>query len=170
MPVSRETPIRQAKIFIGIDPGSAFIGYGVIAVQKGRVSLVDSGLLAPPARKNHYSAVASGMRRLVLRWKPSAVGIEKIIFAKNARTAFSVAEMIGIIKLTLEETGVAWSEFSPLAVKMAVSGSGVASKQVVARMVEAILERPLMPKSHHAVDAIAVALTIERHACSRREK
>ena len=151
------------KIFIGIDPGSSSVGYGVIASHQGRVELLDAGLLAPPKRDRHYAAIAAAMRRLVLRWKPAAVGIEKLIFAKNARTAFAVSEMTGVLKFVLEDTGVAWREFSPPAIKMAVSGSGIAPKQLVGRMVGAILGLATPPEPHHAADALAVALTLERH-------
>lgn len=159
------SPSIPPKIFIGIDPGSNSVGYGVIATHQGQIRLLDAGLLASPKRDCHYHAIAEAMKLLLLRWKPSAIGIEKLIFSKNTRTAFAVAEMIGVLKLVMEASNIPWREFTPTAVKMAVSGSGIAPKHIVERMVRAILGLSKEVKSHHAADAIAVALTLERHEC-----
>lgn len=166
---ARPRPVNSPpKIFIGIDPGSNSVGYGVIATHQGQVRLLDAGLLAPPKRDRHYRAIAEAMKLLVREWKPAAIGIEKLIFAKNTRTAFAVAEMIGVLKLVIEANDIPWREFSPTAVKMAVSGSGIAPKHIVERMVRAILGLSKEITPHHAADAIAVALTLERY--ERRAK
>jgi crossover junction endodeoxyribonuclease RuvC len=161
MPASRNR--NRRRIFIGIDPGSRAIGYGVIEEARGRLRFLEAGLLAPTKRDQHYRLVAAGMRKLILRWKPTAVGIEKLLFSRNARTAMGVAEMSGVLKFVMEEKGIAWREFSPPAVKMAVSGSGNAPKRLVGRMASAILGLPKPLEPHHAADAVAVALTLERH-------
>jgi crossover junction endodeoxyribonuclease RuvC len=162
MPTFRNKQQVRPRILIGIDPGSNSVGYGVISKQQGKMRLLDAGLLAPPKRKHHYRAIASAMRKLILKWKPDAVGIEKLIFAKNVRTAMNVAEMTGVLKFVMEETGTVWREFSPPAVKMAVTGSGTAPKYIVGQMISAILGLSKKPQLHHASDAIAVALTLER--------
>jgi crossover junction endodeoxyribonuclease RuvC len=155
---------NKRRIFIGIDPGIHSVGYGVIGERNGRVSLLDAGLLAPPERNRRYRAVARALRNLIATWRPEAIGIEKIIFSKNARTAIAVAEMIGVLKLVTEDEGIAIREISPSAVKLAVAGSGNAPKQLIGKMVAAMLKLDAPPTPHHAADALAVALTAERHA------
>lgn len=158
------SPRNSRRVFIGIDPGIRFIGYGVIGETNGRLSLLDAGLLASPVRSRQYREVATALRKLIARWQPEAIGIEKIIFAKNVRTALAVAEMIGVLKFIAEDHGTLVQELSPSAVKLAVAGSGNAPKALIGKMVAAMLDLDGPPAPHHAADALAVALTIQRQA------
>lgn len=157
---------KRRRVFIGIDPGINAIGYGVIGATNGRVALLDAGLLAPQKRNRRYREVAEALERLIATWRPEAIGVEKILFSKNVRTAIAVAEMIGVLKFVLEKKRLTVREFSPSAVKLAVTGSGNAPKAEIGRMVAAILGLATPPTPHHAADALAVALTAERHARS----
>ena len=155
---------NRRRVFIGIDPGINSVGYGVIGERHGRLDLLDAGLLAPPKRHQQYCEVAKALRNLIAIWQPEAIGIEKILFSKNVRTAIAVAEMIGVLKLVAEDQKVSVQEISPSAVKLAVTGSGNAPKEVIGKMVAAILKLDAPPTPHHAADALAIALTAERRA------
>lgn len=156
------------NVFLGLDPGIHSIGYGVIETRGSRVRLLAAGLLVPKKRSSRYREAARELRRLIIKWRPDAAGIEKILFSRNARTAIAVAEMIGALKLAAEESGIFVSEYSPSEIKRTVTGKGTSPKQVVGKMVGAILGLSSAPTPHHAADALAVALTLERHEKSTR--
>lgn len=152
------------KVFLGLDPGIRSIGYGLIESRGGSLSLLDAGLLVPADRTSRYRDVAVALEKMLERWRPAAIGIETIIFARNTKTAIGVAEMIGILKLVAEGAGIPCMEFSPPEVKHAITGSGAAPKPALAKMVTAILGEKEIPTPHHAADALAIALTVERYA------
>jgi crossover junction endodeoxyribonuclease RuvC len=160
MPSSR----HKQRIFIGIDPGVRAIGYGVIKAKGSNVSMLDAGLLLSPKKHHNYRDVTKTLKKLITTWRPEAIGMETILFSKNVRTAIAVAEMIGVLKLVLETSGIPFQEFSPSAVKLAIAGSGNASKAMLSKMVAAILKLDSPPTPHHAADALAIALTLERQA------
>jgi len=126
--------------------------------------MAEAGMLLNPKRSLlSYSETASALYKLLAKWQPDILGIERVYFAKNARSAFGVGETIGLIKLASERLGIKWYEVSPIEVKLALTGSGRAAKPEVARMTAVLLEsKKPNNKPHHASDALAVAITVER--------
>ncbi|MFA6603859.1 MAG: crossover junction endodeoxyribonuclease RuvC [Patescibacteria group bacterium] len=158
MPVSAES-----VTLIGIDPGIADAGFGVIEQSAGRPRCLAYGSLKTPAgmpggerlRRLHENCGA-----LLDKYRPAEVGIEKLFFSKNVKTAIAVAEARGVIRLCIEERGIPCREFSPGEVKDAVSGYGAAGKKQVQAMVKALLGLKEIPKPDDAADALALAITL----------
>lgn len=150
-------------IVLGLDPGIADLGYGVVeAGRQGDRCLVYGSLKTPkeagePAR---LLMVAKGLEQLIAKWRPDQVAIEKLFFSKNVRTAMQVAEARGVIRVTLEANRLAVSEFSPQEVKMSVCGVGSADKRQVQDMVKRLLGLETIPKPDDAADALALALVL----------
>lgn len=154
---------RNITRIMGIDPGIRSIGYGVIErTGNGRLRMSENGVLVPPTAKPAYGNIAKRFKEKIKRWQPVLIGLERLRFAKNGKTAMGVAETIGVMKYVIEETGIPMREFAPTEVKLAVIGSGSAQKRDVSRMVGIILGLESAPASHHASDALAVAITAER--------
>lgn len=150
------------RIIIGIDPGIADAGYGVIAIC-GRVkqclavgSIQTSKKLIEAER---LKIIYEKLEELVLKFKPVEAGIEKIYFSKNVKTAISVAQARGVLIACLAKHGVKIYEFSPQAVKIAVAGSGNADKSAVQTMITKLLRLKSIPKPDDAADALAIAFT-----------
>ncbi len=153
---------------MGIDPGLAYTGYGVIEVKGNERRLLCSGTIVTEAS----SPLALRLRRIhdelaqvLQEWKPDAVAVESLFFCTNVKTAISVAQARGVALLATATTGVELHEYTPLEIKLAVAGSGKAGKEQVQRMVKAILGLNQVPKTSHCADALAVALC---HAHSYR--
>ncbi len=166
----KSIPMQNSRnrklIFLGIDPGISSIGYGVIKSTGGHLRMLDAGILEINSKNNknqHYRKIARALSKLIKKWKPSTIGIETILFYKNARTAMTVAETIGVLKFVAEEMGIEIREFSPSQIKLSVTGCGKAPKSQILKMVAAILGLNSPPNSHHAADALAIALTAERY-------
>ena len=151
-------------IVIGIDPGIADMGYGVLETNTGKADrCLACGSLKTPAGADggeRLFALAQGIRILLKKWGPSAAGIEKIYFSKNVSTAIQVAEARGVIRAVLAEAGLPVREFSPQEVKMAVCGQGRAEKCQVQGMVQRLLGLKSVPKPDDAADALAIALAL----------
>ncbi|MBN1585640.1 crossover junction endodeoxyribonuclease RuvC [Candidatus Uhrbacteria bacterium] len=155
---------RSPAVILGIDPGIADMGYGVIEVGSGVPDrcLVYGSLKTPAGMDGgkRLLMLGQGLERLLDRWLPSAVGIEKLFFSKNVRTAMQVAEARGVIRACLESRRVPVTEFSPQEVKMAVCGHGSAEKVQVQGMVKRLLKLKAVPKPDDAADALALALAL----------
>lgn len=124
-------------IVLGIDPGTHRMGYGLIAKEGGRLSFLDAGILSVEA-KSHGEMLKEIKReidKLILKFSPDLLAIERLYFSNNQKTAFSVAEARGIILLSAMERGVKVVEYTPSAVKMGLTGYGAADKQAVFKMV-----------------------------------
>ena len=151
-------------IILGIDPGIADMGYGVIEVGHGGSDrcLVYGSLKTPAGMDGAKRLVmlAQGLEQLLTKWKPAGVGIEKLFFSKNVKSAMQVAEARGVIRACLEARGLPVREFSPQEVKLAVCGQGAAEKSQVQGMVKRLLKLTKIPKSDDAADALALALTM----------
>jgi crossover junction endodeoxyribonuclease RuvC len=149
------------KVILGIDPGLTHTGYGVIRVDGNRYAPVDYGTI-DTSPDNH---AADRLRRLykeisgvVRKHHPQEAGIESVFFARNAKTAISVAEAKGVILLSLAENHVPSFDYTPLEVKKAVAGRGRAEKQQVQKMVRMILGLRTLPSPDHVADALAIAI------------
>jgi crossover junction endodeoxyribonuclease RuvC len=148
-------------VVMGIDPGLANTGFGVVGVVAGRMSAIDGGVVASPPDEPASSRLARIHASLeeLLRWhEPAAVALEELYFGKNVHSAIAVGEARGVAVLAAAQRGIPCFDYSPQAVKMAVCGSGSAAKRQVQRMVGTLLGLPRPPISDHAADALAVAV------------
>ena len=146
---------------MGIDPGVANTGFGVVRVAGSAMSAVDGGVIEAPADLEPAARLArihSALGELLEWHEPAAVAIEELYFGKNVRSALGVGQARGVAMLAAAERGVPCFDYTPQAVKMAVCGSGSAAKDQVQRMVGTLLRLPSPPTSDHAADALAVAI------------
>lgn len=150
-------------IILGIDPGYAIVGYGVIEKdQKGKNRVIDYGVIETPKEEGfptRLAIIADGIKALIAKFKPDAVAIEELFFNQNITTGIAVAEARGVILCTaVQECGEIF-EYTPLQIKQAITGNGRAEKKQVQYMTVAILGLKSTPKPDDAADALAVALT-----------
>ena len=146
---------------MGIDPGVANTGFGVVRVAGGAMSAVDGGVIEAPADlepAGRLARIHAALAELIAWHEPAAVAIEELYFGKNVRSAIGVGQARGVAMLAAAERGIPCFDYTPQAVKMAVCGSGAAAKDQVQRMVGTLLKLPAPPASDHAADALAVAI------------
>ncbi len=148
-------------IILGIDPGLAIVGWGIVCKEKGRVFPVAYGSINTPAHtpvEDRLSMIFEDMNRIIMKYKPDEMAIEELFFNTNTTTGISVAEARGVILLSAKTNGIRISEYTPLQVKQAVVGYGLADKKQVISMVTSLLKLPKPPKPDDTADAIAIAL------------
>jgi crossover junction endodeoxyribonuclease RuvC len=148
-------------IILGIDPGLANTGYGVVARRGGRLVALDGGVVrtsAVAAPQQRLADLHGQLEALVEEHSPQAMALEELYFGQNARTAFAVGQARGVAMLVAGQHALPCASYTPQQVKGAVCGSGRADKGQVARMVCALLALPAPPASDHAADALAVAI------------
>ncbi len=146
---------------IGIDPGVAITGYGIIDEKGSEYSYIDSGCVRTPKDLNSASRlkdIHDFIFDLVTSYSPQALAVEKLFFSKNVRTAFQVGEARGVIILAAARCSVDLYEYTPLQVKQAVAGYGKAEKVQVQKMVQMLLKLSHTLKVDDEADALAVAL------------
>ncbi len=150
-------------IILGIDPGIARTGYGVLKLKsKTQWLVLDYGCIETSAKtvfSERLSEIYHSLRDIIKKYKPEKIAIEKIYFAKNAKTAIKVGEARGVILLASNQKNILISEFTPLQVKQALTGYGQASKEQVQKMVKIVLNLDKIPKPDDAADALAIAVT-----------
>jgi crossover junction endodeoxyribonuclease RuvC len=148
-------------IVLGIDPGLANTGYGVVARRRGRLLALDGGVIQTPARlapERRLADIHAAVAALLDEHRPDALAVEELYFGQNARTAFAVGQARGAAMLAAGQRGVACAGYTPQQVKGAVCANGRAGKDQVARMVMALLGLAVEPSPDHAADALAVAV------------
>jgi crossover junction endodeoxyribonuclease RuvC len=148
-------------IVLGIDPGVANTGYGVVAHERGRLVALDGGVLETSAGLDAGARLAEihrGVGELLDGYRPDAVAIEDLYFGTNARSAFAVGQARGVVVLAAGQRSIRCASYTPQQVKAAVCGSGRAEKDQVQRMVQTLLALPDLPRPDHAADALAVAI------------
>jgi crossover junction endodeoxyribonuclease RuvC len=148
-------------VVLGIDPGTAHTGYGVVARRGGRLAALDGGVIetsAGLAHERRLAAIFARIGELLDEHDPEAVALEELYFGANARSAFAVGQARGVVMLAAGQRGIACAGYTPQQVKGAVCGSGRAGKEQVTRMVQALLALPDPPRPDHAADALAVAI------------
>ena len=148
-------------IVLGIDPGVANTGYGVVAHERGRLVALDGGVLETRAGLDAGARLAeihAGVGALMDGYRPDAVAIEDLYFGTNARSAFAVGQARGVVVLAAGQRSIRCASYTPQQVKAAVCGSGRAEKDQVQRMVQTLLALPDLPRPDHAADALAVAI------------
>lgn len=152
---------NNPRIYLGIDPGFADMGWGVVAVGGGRTTCLAYGSLKTPKGlpgSARLKSVHDGLADIIRAHGPDGAAIEKLFFSKNVKTAMDVAEARGVIRLCLEELSVPTREFFPAEVKSAVCGHGTAEKKEVQKMVTMLLGLKEVPRPDDAADALALAL------------
>ena len=148
-------------IVMGIDPGLANTGYGVVARREGRLTALDGGVVKTPAgasQERRLAGIHTEIDELLATHDPDAVALEELYFGQNVRTAFAVGHARGVVMLAAGQRGVSCTGYTPQQVKGAVCGNGRAGKDQVARMVKALLGLVEEPAPDHAADALAVAI------------
>ena len=148
-------------IILGIDPGLAIVGWGVIEADRGRMRPLAYGAITTPAHTDieaRLLMIQNDMEALINKYKPDEMAIEELFFTNNITTGIAVAEARGVILCTAHKLGVKISEYTPLQVKQAVVGYGKAEKHQVISMVTSLLNLPKPPKPDDTADAIAIAI------------
>ena len=157
-------------IILGIDPGLAIVGYGVIEYEKNRFRTLAYGAITTPAHTpipERLSMIWREMNLLIEKWHPEDLAIEELFFNTNATTGIAVAEARGVILLAAEMNHVRIFEYTPLQVKQSVVGYGRAEKEQVIMMVQTILGLAKPPKLDDTADALAIAICHAHTGTSR---
>ncbi|MDO8621732.1 MAG: crossover junction endodeoxyribonuclease RuvC [bacterium] len=146
-------------VILGLDPGTARLGYGIIESDGRHDRCVTYGVLTTPVGPlgPRLVVLRAGLQQLIATHHPNRIVVEQLFFSKNVKTAMAVGEARGVILLTCTESGVDTVEVSPQQVKQAVSGFGAADKGQVQRMIQALLHLPDIPQPDDAADALAIA-------------
>jgi crossover junction endodeoxyribonuclease RuvC len=150
-------------IVLGIDPGTAAMGYGIIERVGGGLRSVDYGCLetsADVALPGRLLTIYRFVSDLITLHRPALVGVERLFFSRNAQTAFAVGQARGVVLLAAAEHDVPVRDATPNEVKVAVAGYGAADKEQVQRMVRTVLELAEIPRPDDAADALAVAICV----------
>lgn len=148
-------------IILGIDPGLAIVGFGVLEKQKNKVDVIDYGVITTPKGDTlpiRLEKIYKGMCELIDHYKPDQVAVEELFFNTNITTGIAVAEARGVILLACINKGCKLYEYTPLQIKQALTGNGRADKHQVQFMVKAILKLNAIPKPDDAADGLAAAL------------
>jgi crossover junction endodeoxyribonuclease RuvC len=149
------------KVIIGIDPGTANCGYGIVQQSGGRLKAIDHGWWSTPAGERlelRLKTIFEGVGALIAEHAPDAVALEESYVGADARIALSVGQARGAVLVASAVAGIECTEYAPAHVKQAVCGYGRAEKAQVQRMVKAILGLQELPTPNHAADALAVAI------------
>lgn len=153
---------NKEKIILGLDPGFADTGFGVISKNGTSIKFIDAGSIKTSKAKDFPYRIVSiyqEVNKLIAKYQPDLVAIEKLYFAKNVKTALDVGQARGVVLLAATESKQDILEFTPLQVKQAVCANGQASKKQVGLMVKTILNLKAVPKPDDAADALAIAIT-----------
>ncbi|PID31088.1 crossover junction endodeoxyribonuclease RuvC [Candidatus Saccharibacteria bacterium] len=153
---------------LGIDPGTGILGFGVVDVQAHKTLLVDAGVIRTPAHEDdvvRLQTIYDELTSIIAHAKPTHMAVEKLYFARNVTTAMAVAQARGVVLLCGSQSKLQISEYTPLQIKMAITGYGRADKKQIQEMVRLRLGLAEAPKPDDCADALAAALT---HAQSRR--
>ncbi|MBI9100781.1 MAG: crossover junction endodeoxyribonuclease RuvC [Spirochaetales bacterium] len=148
-------------VILGIDPGLANTGYGIIRAARGKVSYLSHGVIETASGLSlgiRLNLIYDAVSQLIDEYKPEIAGMEDLYFAKNRSSAIPVAQAKGIMLLALYRKGVATFEYSPPAIKLAMTGSGRATKDQVQEMVRIMLGLKEVPGPDHASDALSAAI------------
>lgn len=148
-------------IILGIDPGIAIVGYGIIEYRNTRFQTLAFGAIETPAHtpvEKRLSRIHTELSDLIARYKPDCMAVEELFFNTNATTGIVVAEARGVILLCGQEAGIPIYEYTPLQVKQAVVGYGKATKAQVTLMVKTFLNLQNTPKLDDTCDALAIAI------------
>jgi crossover junction endodeoxyribonuclease RuvC len=158
MPLSKKT---KAEIILGIDPGLANTGYGLIFKEGGRLGLIIYGSIKTKREKSvgdRLCQINQELTKLIKKFKPTQLATEQLFFCKNVKTALAVGQARGVIILTAVENNLPIFEFTPLQVKQAITSYGRADKKQIQEMVRRLLNLKTCPQPDDAADALAIAI------------
>ena len=148
-------------IILGIDPGLAFTGYGLIQYKKKEISMINYGYIETDKNDSfslRLKKIHFELKKIINKYNPQEIVIEEIFFNKNTRTALIVGKVHGVLVLTVSLLGLELYEYTPLQDKQAIVGNGRADKFQVQSMIKILLNLPEIPRPDHAADALAVAI------------
>lgn len=148
-------------IILGIDPGYAIVGYGVLEYNAGRFRVIDYGAITTDAGtpfNRRLEIIYDGLCEIIEKYRPEAMSVEKVFYNNNAKTVIDVSQARGVIMLAAQKNRVAVYEYTPLQVKQSVVGYGRADKKQVQEMTRRILNLEKVPKPDDTADAIAMAI------------
>ena len=157
-------------IILGIDPGYAIVGWGVLEYNGTKFKTLGYGSIQTPAGMpmiERLERIYLGMNEIIDKYKPDQMAVEELFFNTNSKTAIVVAEARGIILLSARLKGVKTFEYTPLQVKSSVVGYGRAEKKQVITMVTSLLKLPAPPKPDDTADALAITVCHAHSGCSR---
>ncbi|MFH1427924.1 MAG: crossover junction endodeoxyribonuclease RuvC [Patescibacteria group bacterium] len=153
---------NRSSIILGIDPGIADTGYGVISKGKdSNLACLNYGIIKTSAKMEmtrRLELIKQELNIIIKKYKPNLMAVEQLFFCRNVKTALVVGQARGVVLLTARESKVPVVEFTPLQVKQAVAAYGQASKMQVQKMVKLILKMSELPKPDDAADALAIAI------------
>ena len=147
---------------LGIDPGTAIIGYSIIDFEKGKYEIVDYGCIYTSKDQDmphRLEKIYNELETLIQLWKPNDMAIEELFFFKNQKTIIKVGQARGVIMVCGQKNNLDIYSYTPLQVKMGVAGYGRATKSQIQEMVKLILKMDEIPKPDDAADALALAIT-----------
>ncbi len=158
---------RKKEIILGIDPGVASVGFGLIGLgvhssTSREPCLITYGVIRTKAGQSlakRLEKIHQKLGEIIQKYRPTKIALEKIFFARNVKTAIQVGEARGVILYTIIKKKIPLVEFTPLQVKMAITGYGQADKKQIQKMVKNILKLKTIPQPDDAADALALALT-----------
>jgi crossover junction endodeoxyribonuclease RuvC len=153
----------EQRRILGIDPGLAGTGWGVLENRNGKILYIDHGTIITKAdrpRAERLFFIMHSIRLIIEKYKPGEAAIEKLFFGKNVSSAIPVAEARGVISAVIAERGIPLRELTPNAIKKGVTGFAGADKEQVQEMVKIILSLAEAPKPNHAADALAAAICV----------
>lgn len=154
-------PSLRPRIALGIDPGTAIVGYAVVMAKGSELTMLACDVITTPAKMplaQRLQLIYEGLSGIVTTFKPNEAAMEELFFAKNARTAMTVGQARGVAMLALANGGLSVAEYTPKQVKQAVTGYGGAGKEQVGEMVRILLKLTTIPRPDDAADAAAVAI------------
>ncbi len=147
---------------IGIDPGTATTGFGVIEHDRGHYTFIDAGVITTPPDQpmpERLITIYDELTQVIRETRPEQASVEQLFFATNVTTAISVGQARGVILLALAKAGLIPGEYTPMQIKQAVTGYGGAKKPQIQEMVRVLLKLPSIPRPDDAADALAIAIT-----------
>ncbi len=153
--------MREKRRILGIDPGFGMVGYGFVSFEGNEEKVLDYGIIKTDPKvslSKRLLEIYEGISKLIKIYQPSESAVEELYFFRNVTTAIFVGEARGVIILALEEAKMDIYEYTPMEVKMAVTGYGKASKRQVQEMVRVILKMDDIPRPDDAADALAIAI------------
>ena len=149
-------------VILGLDPGTATTGYGVIRVLGNRFQMLEYGIISTPAKnpmEKRLEMIYDNLQELLQKWQPDQAAVEELFFNQNITTAITVGQARGVLLLCCAQNNVPLAEYTPLQVKQALVGYGRADKKQIQQMVKLLLGMKEIPKPDDAADAIACAIT-----------
>lgn len=152
----------MSKIILGIDPGIADTGWGVIKKQGQKIIMLACGSIKTPAKTefiNRLKTLHQELSSIIKKYQPDAVSVEELFFCKNVKTALAVGQARGVVLMTIAQNNLPIFEYTPLQVKQALTSYGKADKNQVGQMVKVMLNLKSVPKPDDAADALAIAIT-----------